>query len=636
MIGNHPLTNPMRVVFVVTLLLSLVILPSLTRGWSVGQSRVATLGGTSNVSFYQTIGDNRGGILAVGSFSGSFAAGGSTYVAAGYSDGLIVHYSSTGEALWVKQFGGDGTEIATSVGIDKDGRVAVGGVFNDSFSTSTTNLTQVNTAGLYDIVLLSYSFDGTERWAKGFGASGNDYLQSLSVSPDGLIAIGGAIGGSISFGGSTLLNPSSCCFAGAIAVFNNLGDHQWSTSFGPSGMVGVYGMLSIAISANGKVAFGVNDICSCSLQVGGQSVTLSSTGDFVVGEFANDGTLNWVMTEGIAGSRWNKAAPYPQLIQYNSLGGINFAGEFRGNGTFGGSEVVASQGIDAFVQSFSNQGSVLWTRFLSSSSSDFSQGLTVDASGNVYVAVWPSAVTNFAGISVNPVSADGYAVRPVVIKMNSLGEAIWYRAIGGGFVSVDAAHSSDLVFGGIYSLGRTLTPLGIAAPIGGYWHGFLGALNSLDGSLTATTTTTSMTSIPSHQVVVSASSTTSPISLPNMTTSSTFATVERSNEVPTPTTQAPFIVGPTVSGALNTLGTTHAMISIRKPVTNKSLAVYAKIKVIATSKVSVKVVRSSSKFCKVSGTTLKGLKTGSCKVTVTVTPKKGKATWKTVTLKVTK
>ena len=108
----------MRVVFVVTLLLSLVILPSLTRGWSVGQSRVATLGGTSNVSFYQTIGDNRGGILAVGSFSGSFAAGGSTYVAAGYSDGLIVHYSSTGEALWVKQFGGGGTEIATSVGID--------------------------------------------------------------------------------------------------------------------------------------------------------------------------------------------------------------------------------------------------------------------------------------------------------------------------------------------------------------------------------------------------------------------------------------------------------------------------------------------------------------------------------------
>ncbi len=625
MFGDYAPGKPKSVVFVATLVLSLVFLPSLTRGWNVGQNRIATLGATSNLSFYQTIGDNRGGSIAVGSFSGAFTVGETTYTALGYSDGLVVHYSSTGETLWVKQFGGGGTEIATSVGIDKDGRIAVGGVFSDSFSTSTTNLTHVNTAGLYDIVLLSYSFDGIERWTKGFGASGNDYLQSLSVSPDGLIAIGGAIGGSISFGGSILSNPSSCCFAGAIAVFNNLGSHQWSTSFGPSGMVGVYGLLSIAISTNGKVAFGVNDICSCSFQVGGQSVTLSSAGDFVVGEFTNDGMLSWVTTEGITGNRWNKATPYPQLIQYNSLGGINFAGEFRGSGTFGGSEVVTSQGIDVFVQSFSDRGSVLWTRFLSSSSSDFSQGLTVDASDNVYVAVWPSAVTNFAGISVNPISTDGYAVRPVVIKMNSLGEASWYRAIGGGFVSVDAAHSSDLVFGGIYSIGRTLEPLGIADPIVGYWHGFLGALNLIDGSLIATTTTTS-----------SVRSTTDPVSPISTTTSPTSITVDRSNEVPTFSTQPPVIMGSTVPAILKTFGTTRAIISIDKPIVSRSLAAYARIVVASNSKISLKVVPTYVKYCKVSSATLKGLKTGSCKVTVTVTSKKGKATSKTITLKVTK
>jgi hypothetical protein len=68
----------------------------------------------------------------------------------------------------------------------------------------------------------------------------------------------------------------------------------------------------------------------------------------------------------------------------------------------------------------------------------------------------------------------------------------------------------------------------------------------------------------------------------------------------------------------------------------KSIASFAKLKVLSTSKVSLKVVTSSAKFCKVFGTNLKGLKTGSCKVTVTVTPKKGKASSKTVTLKVTK
>jgi hypothetical protein len=77
-------------------------------------------------------------------------------------------------------------------------------------------------------------------------------------------------------------------------------------------------------------------------------------------------------------------------------------------------------------------------------------------------------------------------------------------------------------------------------------------------------------------------------------------------------------------------------VTTKKAVTAKSIAAYAKLKVLSTSKVSLKVVSSSKKFCKVTGTTLRGLRAGSCKVTVTVTPKKGRATSKTVTLKVTK
>jgi hypothetical protein len=72
-----------------------------------------------------------------------------------------------------------------------------------------------------------------------------------------------------------------------------------------------------------------------------------------------------------------------------------------------------------------------------------------------------------------------------------------------------------------------------------------------------------------------------------------------------------------------------------KSATAKSIAIFAKIPILSTSKVSLKVVSGYTKFCKVSGATLKGLKAGTCKVTVTVTPKKGKAIPKTVTLKVT-
>jgi hypothetical protein len=78
------------------------------------------------------------------------------------------------------------------------------------------------------------------------------------------------------------------------------------------------------------------------------------------------------------------------------------------------------------------------------------------------------------------------------------------------------------------------------------------------------------------------------------------------------------------------------LVTMKKVATAKSIAAFAKLKIDSTSKVSLKVVASSAKFCRVSGASLKGLKTGSCKVTVTVKPKKGRAVSKTVTLKVTK
>ena len=105
-----------------------------------------------------------------------------------------------------------------------------------------------------------------------------------------------------------------------------------------------------------------------------------------------------------------------------------------------------------------------------------------------------------------------------------------------------------------------------------------------------------------------------------------------STTVNTPTVTTPTVITTTVV----TTTVVAPKVTLSKSVTAKSIATYAKLAVLSTSKVSLKVVASSAKSCKVSGTTLKGLKAGTCKVTVTVTPKKGRATSKTVTLKVTK
>ena len=87
------------------------------------------------------------------------------------------------------------------------------------------------------------------------------------------------------------------------------------------------------------------------------------------------------------------------------------------------------------------------------------------------------------------------------------------------------------------------------------------------------------------------------------------------------------------------IGTTVApnlTLSLKKAVSAKWVAAYAKMKVSSTSTVSLSVSAGSALYCRVSGTSLKGLKAGSCKVTVSVSPKKGKAISKTVTIKVSK
>jgi len=68
----------------------------------------------------------------------------------------------------------------------------------------------------------------------------------------------------------------------------------------------------------------------------------------------------------------------------------------------------------------------------------------------------------------------------------------------------------------------------------------------------------------------------------------------------------------------------------------KTIALYAKLAIPKGATISLRVASSSTPYCRVSGKTLKAVKVGSCKVTVTVKPKTGKSQSKTVTLIVTK
>ena len=95
-------------------------------------------------------------------------------------------------------------------------------------------------------------------------------------------------------------------------------------------------------------------------------------------------------------------------------------------------------------------------------------------------------------------------------------------------------------------------------------------------------------------------------------------------------------VAPTSTTVVTVVGVqpTTTQLSRKSARSAKSLATQAKLSVLAGSKISLKVLASTSRNCKVIGTTIKGLKVGSCKVIVTVKPRKGPSRSKTLTLKV--
>lgn len=75
-------------------------------------------------------------------------------------------------------------------------------------------------------------------------------------------------------------------------------------------------------------------------------------------------------------------------------------------------------------------------------------------------------------------------------------------------------------------------------------------------------------------------------------------------------------------------------IGIKKSISSSSVVKFSKIVVPKGSKTGIAIVKASQNVCRIVRSSIRGLKKGSCRATITVTPKKGKKISKTLTIKV--
>ena len=94
---------------------------------------------------------------------------------------------------------------------------------------------------------------------------------------------------------------------------------------------------------------------------------------------------------------------------------------------------------------------------------------------------------------------------------------------------------------------------------------------------------------------------------------------------------------PATTATLPTTSISKAPVArISRMTSGKSIASFLKLTVTPKSTIRLRIATSSLKFCKVAGASIKGLKVGQCKLTISVKPQRGVTKSRTISLKVTK
>ena len=592
---------------------ALVVTPLVSGAWTPTspQISVAIFGGIVNDYGKSVAVDASGNIYTAGYFAGTadFDPGAGTYnlTSAGSDDAYVSKLNSSGDLVWAKTFGGTVADYGTSVAVDASGNIYTTGYFAGTADfdpgAGTYNLTS---AGNDDVFVSKLNSSGDYVWAKTFGGAGGggDYDRGNSVAVDasGNVYATGHFASTVDFDpGAGTYNLTSAGWSDVfVSKLNSSGGFEWAKKFGGTSWDDV---ASVAVDASGNIYTTGYFAETVDFDPGAGIINLTSAGgtDVFVSKLNSSGDYVWAKTFGGISSERGVS------VAVDSSGNIYTTGYFAETGDFDpgvGTQGLTSSGSDdVFVSKLNSSGGFEWAKKFGGDGMDWGLSVAVDSSGNVYTTGYFGGTADFdPGVGTQDlISVSNFDV--FVSKLNSLGGFEWAKKFGGFDYDTGRSVTVD-TSGNVYATGNFGSTVDFDPGVGiqnfisaGGYDVFVSKLSPLGVSLVTTTTSTT--------------------TVPTTTTTTTTTTVPT-----TTTTTVPKIK--------------ILVVTTKKSVTAKAVAAYAQLTIKPKSVVSLKAARASSTFCKVFGATLKGLKPGSCKVTVTVKPAKGKSTSKTITLKISK
>lgn len=331
--------------------------------------------------------DANGNIYMSGYFSDTvdFDPGPGVYdvVSKGDFDAFILKLDNAGKFIWVKQLGGTQRESARAVELDDAGNIYVGGYFTGSpdFDPGPDTMF-VRSEGSEDIFLYKMDPDGNFMWVKSIGGAGRDALINMSLDQSGNIYGTGFFGGRIDFDPDTavsLQGLNSTSVDIFTFKFDTDGDYKWAKA--------------IIGPTRADQGFGV---------------TVDSKGNvYTTGEFYS----------GVAGLDFD---PGPDV-----------------------NRVISAGDRDIFLQKLDAEGNFLWAKSIGGEDRDEGYLAAIDSEDNVYLTGSFSGTVNFNPDTNTHIFTAVDERDAFVQKLDSSGNFVWARQLGGGnfvighYVSLD-------------------------------------------------------------------------------------------------------------------------------------------------------------------------------------------------------
>ena len=324
---------------------------------------------------------------------------------AGIEDMFLTKYDTDGTKQWTRQLGTGSDDRGQGVSVDSSGNAYVTGYTGGGLDGNTN-------AGGDDMFLTKYDTDGTKQWTRQLGTGDYDYGQGVSVDSSGNAYVTGytwgSLDGNISAGGRDMF----------LTKHDTDGTKQWTRQLGTGNSD--YGMgVSVDSSGNAYVAgYTYGDL---------DGNTGAGGGDMFLTKYDTDGTKQWTEQLGANGSDAGRG------VSVDSSGNAYVTG-YTNRGLDGNTHAGDS---DMFLTKYDTDGTKQWTRQLGTSGRNHGNGVSVDSSGNAYVAGY-----TWGGLDGNT-SAGGWDM--FLTKYDTDGTKQWTEQLGtvdqdiGRGVSVDSS-----------------------------------------------------------------------------------------------------------------------------------------------------------------------------------------------------